>query len=190
MKYKDLVKKVEELERRLDEKEKSTSAGAYNFKVGDRVQFKSWEEMKKEFGLSGDETIPCSYYFTEMMKHLCGTYATIVSIRDKKVELKDFTARGDLAWAYSTDMIKPAKKEPEWTFTEDEKVILRNLPEEYKWIARDESGDLMVYKVKSEKGSICWGRGLTDFEMFCVFNHLFQSIKWEDEEPCEFRNFI
>lgn len=189
MKYKDLVKKVEELERRLDEKEKQTSAEAHNFKVGDRVQFKSWEEMEKEFGGEGG-SILCQFFFTSQMKHLCGTYATIVSIRDKIVELKDFTARGDLKWAYSTDMIKPAKKEPEWTFTEDEKVILRNLPEEYKWIARDEIGDLMVYKVKSKKESFCWGRRLHDFEIFCAFNHLFQSIKWEDEEPCEFRKYI
>lgn len=174
-----------------DKSERKSNQGEdTQFKVGDRVQFKSWEEMEKEFGLSSEEDIPCLYYFTKTMKHLCGTYATIVSIRDKKVELKDFTAKGNLGWIYSTDMIKPAKKELEWTFTEDEKVILRNLPEEYKWIARDRDGDLLVYKVKSEKGSICWGRRLTDFEIFCVFNHLFQSIKWEDEEPCEFRKYI
>lgn len=161
----------------------------HDFKVGDRVQFKAWEEMEKEFGVdcSGD----IKNDFVASMKHLCGTYATVETIGlNGNIKLNDFSAKGDTQWVYSTDMIKPAKKKPEWTFTEDEKVILRNLPEEYKWIARDRDGDLMVYEVKPEKRSICWGGRMTDFEMFCVFNHLFRSIKWEDEEPCEFRKYI
>lgn len=159
------------------------------FRVGDRVQFKSWKEMEKEFGF--EEIIPCLYFFNKEMKHLCGTYATIVSISDKEVKLEDFTAKGDLIWTYSTDMIKPAKKEPEWTFTEYEKVILRNLPEEYKWIARDRDGGLNIYNVKPYKLDNCWGRKrIIDFETFNIFEHLFQSIKWEDEEPCEFRKYI
>ena len=125
------------------------------------------------------------------MEHLCGTYATIISITDKDVELKDFTAKGDLAWNYSTDMIKPATNEPKWTFSEDEKVILRNIQEEFRWVARDRDGGLNVYNVKPYKLDNCWGRKrIVDFEILNVFEHLFQSIKWEDEEPCEFRNFI
>lgn len=161
----------------------------HEFKVGDRVQFKTWEEMEKEFGVdcSGD----IKNDFVTSMKHLCGTYATIETIGlNGNIKLNDFSAKGDTQWVYSTDMIKPAENEPKWIFTEYEKAILRNLPEEYKWIARDRDGDLMVYKGKPEKRSFCWGRRMTDFEMFSVFNHLFRSIKWEDEEPCEFRKYI
>lgn len=115
MKYKDLVKKVEELERRINEQEK----------------------LKNQF------------------------------------------------------MIRLSINEPKWTFSEDEKVILRNIQEEFRWIVRDRDCGLNVYKVKPYKLDNCWGRkNLIDFEVFTVFEHLFQSIKWEDEEPCEFRKYI
>lgn len=162
----------------------------HEFKVGDRVQFKTWEEMEKEFGVdcSGD----IKNDFVTSMKHLCGTYATIETIGlNGDIKLTDFSAKGDTQWVYSTDMIKPAENEPKWVFTEYEKAILRNLPEEYKWIARDRDGGLNVYNVKPYKLDDCWGRKrISDFEMFNIFEHLFQSIKWEDEEPCEFRKYI
>ena len=65
--------------------------------------------------------------------------------------------------------------------TEDEKVILRNLPKEYKWIARDKNGCLYVYASKPKKGITMWedSSGLPMFP----FYHLFQFIKWEDKEP-------
>ena len=160
------------------------------FKVGDRVQFKSWEEMEKEFGVD--------YYgdirngFVTAMKHLCGTHATIKRFKENgDVELNHFSSKGDTFWGYSTDMIKPVTSEPKWTFTEDEKVILRNMREEFRWIARDRDGGLNIYNVKPYKLDNCWGRKrIVDFEMFNVFEHLFQSIKWEDDTACEFRKYI
>lgn len=85
----------------------------YKFKVGDRVQFKTWEEMEKEFK-SDSYGILCDNDFTLKMRHLCGTQATIESIDgDSCVKLKDFTAIGDIDWGYSTDMIKPYKPKKE-----------------------------------------------------------------------------
>ena len=87
------------------------------------------------------------------------------------------------------------KEKEKWQFTEDEKVILRNLPKEYKWIARDNNDKLWLYSDKPEKSSnyAVWkladnvrGEQLEIIE----FNHLFQCIQWSDPEPCEFRNFI
>ena len=162
------------------------------FKVGDRVQFKSWEEMEKEFGLTinGDIKIK-PVVFSRDMKHLCGTYATISEIDREEVELKDFTSKGDTNWFYSLDMIKPVEDEPRWTFSEDEKAILRNLPKEYEWIARDKNNIVCIYSERPYK-DIRWGfwfdtsilTGLNEF------NHLFQSIKWSDTEPCQFRKYI
>lgn len=86
----------------------------YTFKVGDRVQFKTWEEMEKEFGLDWGGDINNPTCFVQQMKHLCGTYATIYEIYndDYNCELKDFTVKGgDLDWEYSLDMFKPVKKE-------------------------------------------------------------------------------
>ena len=37
------------------------------------------------------------------------------------------------------------------TFTEDEKIIARNIDKGYKWIARDSNGNLGVYKGKTKK---------------------------------------
>lgn len=72
----------------------------------------------------------------------------------------------------------PPKSKP--ILTEDEKVTLRNLPRKYKYIARDSSGALFVYGNKPEKGSNVWiGASLGYFNSF---KHLFQFIKWEDEE--------
>lgn len=65
--------------------------------------------------------------------------------------------------------------------TETEKIILRNLDEEFKYIARDNNGLLYIYKNKPDKTyDLCWGnaRG-TCFG----FKHLFQFINWTDEEP-------
>ena len=82
---------------------------------------------------------------------------------------KDYTLK-ELLWE--------RKEKPKPTY--DEKIILRNLPEKYKWIARDKNGCLYVYASKPEKVINMWeGCGQPMF----TFYHLFQFIKWEDEEP-------
>ena len=68
--------------------------------------------------------------------------------------------------------------------TEDEKVILRNLPERFKWIARDFSGYLFIYSDKPLKGKNMWhGEEILYWADISCFEHLFQFIKWKDEEP-------
>lgn len=79
------------------------------FNVGERVQFKTWSEMEKEFGFDGIGNINCKYMkymFVQSMKHLCGTYATIKEIDGKRVYLKNFSSKGSNHWNFSTDMIK------------------------------------------------------------------------------------
>lgn len=161
------------------------------FKVGDRVQFKTWEEMEKEFGVDCFGDIRNGFVTT--MKHLCGTHATIKRFKENgDVELNHFSSKGDTFWGYSTDMIKPVTSEPKWTFTEDEKVILRNMREECKYITRDKNNDLYLYKNKPIKneGVNVWQNFSSFCERLTFYNHLFRSIKWEDEEPCEFRKYI
>ena len=82
-------------------------------------------------------------------------------------------------------LFSPLKLKPQWVFTEDEKVILRNLPERYKWIARDEhTNTLTVYEQFPSSVERFGGAWCT-----LPFKHLFQSIQWSDE-PCEFRKYL
>lgn len=76
------------------------------FKVGERVQFKTWSEMEKEFGVDFIGSINCEYSFTRTMRCLCGTYATIEIIDGTRVYLKDFSSKGRHCWNFSTYMIK------------------------------------------------------------------------------------
>lgn len=66
-------------------------------------------------------------------------------------------------------------------FTDDELVILKNLPEWAKWIARDENKTLCIYAEKPNKDDCEWNDDY-EWESF-VYNHLFQSIQWTDKEP-------
>ena len=80
---------------------------------------------------------------------------------------------------------------PQWEFTEDEKAILRNLPDEFRWIARDESDNqLYVYTSKPAKYNDVWLYVIGKTRNFNIVKHLFQSIQWSDDEPCEFRKYL
>ena len=69
------------------------------------------------------------------------------------------------------------KEEPK--LTEDEKTILRNVPQYYKWIARDGNGVVCLYPDKPHKSKTIWD----SYGALFPFHHLFQFIKWEDDEP-------
>ena len=84
-------------------------------------------------------------------------------------------------------------KREELTITEDEKAILRNLPEKFKWIARDENGKLCIYRNKPGRLQRVWSGeedGEDDFEYLNLFNHLFQMIRWEDDEPWKIEDLL
>lgn len=101
---KERRKKLEEVKRKANPEEKP------KFKVGDRVRFRDWDDMAKEFGTAGIGSIDCKCTFVMGMRHLCGTYATIESIDGYRVFLKDFTAKEGATWDYSTDMIELAEE--------------------------------------------------------------------------------
>ena len=194
MNYKNEIKIIKEQIVTLQEKINSIENNLNNnqdekpFKVGDRVQFKTWEEMENEFGTNGNY-IETSTVFTHEMKHLCGTYATIKEINGKSVKLCDFTENYGTTWCYSIDMLKHAENEPKWVFTEEEKAILRNIDEKYIYIARNERGRLHIYKAIPVKTKNMWIPLYADYDYF-MFNNIFKCIQWTDEEPCEFRKYI
>ena len=101
-------------------------------------------------------------------------------------------------WDYSTltvnalvtsEIIKlPKKKE----FTDDELCILRNIDKEYKWIARDEEdGGICVFIEKPLRKNHIWDlKRSSHYMFFSCYNHLFNSIQWEDEEPVYIDDYV
>lgn len=70
-------------------------------------------------------------------------------------------------------------------FTQDEKIILNNLPEEYKWIARNKNGDLVVYDKKPRRND--YGSFYVYYGFFIdlrMFKHLFRNITWQSGAVC------
>lgn len=69
-----------------------------------------------------------------------------------------------------------------------EKVILENVDKSFKWIARDNNGYLYAYIKKPCKLTESWNsESCIDLR---IFNHLFQFIKWEDEEPYNIQEIL
>ena len=88
---------------------------------------------------------------------------------------KDYTCK-ELLWE--------RKEKPQ--LTEDEKAILRNVPQYYKWIARDGNGVVCLYPDKPHKSKTIWD----SYGALFPFHHLFQFIKWEDEEPYSIKELL
>lgn len=92
-------------------------------------------------------------------------------------------------YVISSDIIKlPKKKE----FTDDELAIMRSLPKEYKWIARDEYGsddEIYTFSRKPKKEHAIWENNGSIIGLR-MFKHLFNSIQWEDEEPVFIDDYV
>ena len=92
------------------------------------------------------------------------------------------------------EIIKLPKKKQ---FTDDELCVLKNIDKKYKWIARDKVdrdeydnyGNLNIYLGKTNKSTVSWLPS-DEYCEFHAYNHLFQSIKWEDEEPVYIDDYV
>lgn len=67
----------------------------------------------------------------------------------------------------------------------DEQAIIRNIPDEYRYITRDESDTLTLWSAKPVRGNMMWlneqcygGRWET-----IPTRKLFQFVSWNDSEP-------
>lgn len=74
------------------------------FEVGDRVRFKTWEEMKEEYGISASGNIPCKFTFLPEMDALIdrGRDYIISDIRGDSIYFEDLSDQ----FSYSEDMIR------------------------------------------------------------------------------------
>ena len=135
------------------------------------------------------EGIKYLYHWKNSDKFLNLDYDGFLWIRNFDENLKCFDDLNELYDLNELDIMKVYKdytcKELLWErkdpkITEDEKVILRNLPEKYKWIARDKNGLIFLYAKKPSKCEYSWGGCKY---MLLPLEHLFQFIQWEDNEP-------
>lgn len=188
--FKRIHKDIENLSKDLDHLKDEQKP--FEFKVGDRVQFKTWEEMEEEFGLDDEgKHIPIdTTCFSTFMKHLCGTFATIKSINGEVIELKDFSTSNN-CWCYRKGMVKFLFR-PTWEFTKKEVDIFKVIPKKYNFVARDRDGEIYFFGEKPKKANSRWFPSATDEN--CKYSSMFEdmlpSISWDDKEPCEFRKFI
>lgn len=91
-------------------------------------------------------------------------------------------------WLYD-EYQKPKIKIPLAT-----KIILENLDEKWKWIAKDKDG-LFIFSAKPTKGERIWkitGFGNVKFkEISNIFKcNLFDFLSWEDEEPTNIKELL
>ena len=81
----------------------------------------------------------------------------------------------------------PKKKE----FTDDELAIMRSLPIEIKWIARDSTKEIYGYEDKPSKHDGIWYRPNNGgYRILSAFSHIFKEITTEDEEPVFIDDYV
>lgn len=75
-----------------------------------------------------------------------------------------------------------------------EKEICITIPKGLDWIARDESGELWAFTEKPVKDLESGTWSTKNTKAFCcslnMFSNKFQFVKWEDENPINFREYM
>lgn len=72
---------------------------------------------------------------------------------------------------------------------EERKILEGRYLEGYRFIARDENGDLFGFKKEPEKENTIWWGGV----LFCYLDFdlsFLELIKWEDDEPYEIEKLL
>lgn len=77
-----------------------------------------------------------------------------------------------------------------------EQVILKSLPENMNWLARDKNGDLYVFEAEPHKKEDLerWVNNVTYNECkiydLTVFNHMFRFVQYEDLKPFPITEYL
>ena len=84
---------------------------------------------------------------------------------------------------------EPAESNTSYMLSKFEKQIIEHIPENLRYMARDENGDLYIYEEKPRRdyfGDGTWALGGVVCECIPLKN-VFEFIKWENAEPWDFR---
>ena len=117
---------------------------------------------------------------------------TIYFIRDNVLQYKINSYHSKVSNLKVNEIIKITKLPKKKQFSQDELCILRNIDKEYKWIARDEEdGGICIFIEKPLRKNHIWDLERSSHYMFfSCYNHLFNSIQWEDEEPVYIDDYV
>ena len=103
----------------------------------------------------------------------------------KIFEIREAYSLSDmLVFGKGLDLIWERKSE----LSEVERIILKNVDKEYKYIARDKNGSLFLYSKDISKFADEWCfddyKNIDgNYSNFGSFKHLFKMVKFEDDEP-------
>lgn len=119
------------------------------FKVGDRVQIRSWDEMKEEFGVLCSYIDGTPYFSPHRMKHLCGKQGVVIKVDNTEYFIY-YTIRFDdgtdtSEWKITSYMLKHATKK----YTIDD--TLKSMADDVISIYRD--GNKVVLKYHQKNGN-------------------------------------
>lgn len=150
-----------------------TRDGETGFLLEDRIIYKNgWDNLRR---------------FDKDLKHEFDPNADIVRVYDSPIVV-------DNAWNFGSetkmflDMVWERKEAKVFEILDVENVILGNLDDSFKYIARNHNGTLNIYKIKPTKHKVCWVS--LDYTDFSEYAHLFDYIKWEDKEPTLIEDLI
>lgn len=194
----------EELENRVKKLEKEIRKLKKKLNPEKKITLKEFWESKEELAILCDTEEKANMLLDVF--HKIGkkwwtgrNYIDTNNCFDKYKENTGYTNRG----TYINCSMKPEYKTYEfedidltiplkYQFSEDEKTILRNIDKKYKWIARDKNSNLYAYEAKPNKNTFMekWRSEGFAPNLDIFFNHLFQFIKWEDDEPVEISKII
>ena len=105
---------------------------------------------------------------------------TDMNIQERAIFIHDFYIKHNHITINDFEEWLSEKAKP--TLAEAERAILENIDKDYKWIARDEGGYLYIHQTKPSKVDCQW-QNKERFLDLESFNHLFQFITWQDDEP-------
>lgn len=87
---------------------------------------------------------------------------------------------------------EPAELDTSYMLSKLEKQIIEHIPDNFRYMARDEDGDLCIYEERPRKDYFrdgTWTHGGDLCE--CIpLKDVFEFIKWENDAPWKFRNEV
>ena len=150
-----------------------TRDGEMGFLLEDRILYsEGWDELRR---------------FDEDLKHEFDKDADIMTVYNCPIT-------NGYAWHFGSevkmflDTIWRRKEAKVFEILDVENVMLSNLNDSFKYIARNHNGTLNIYKTKPTKQKVCWVS--IDYTDFSEYAHLFKYVEWKDAEPTLIEDLI